>query len=289
MKTSSKLHIIDKSKNMYKEFKNQLLVFIPIIIEVGIFFAYIVSLHFFQILIYWKLITILFFVILCVIAKKLNKTSLRFKVHIFLNLIFLASFFISMQFFPNDKQTLIYDIGLLLNFFFQFECIIYIVLESSISKLETAQIRLSQKQASIISSITSILLFGIALLITGIKKDNWIIVGLFAAFMNHIFNEKGLLSLKYKSNSEIDEAIEKYGLKKFFWIVKSIGLAFILSWGVSLFSFKNLNQMLVIVVGMYLCLGVIVLICVTFTIFLNDIKSEKLPKRKYRKRRKKKR
>jgi hypothetical protein len=261
MKTSSKVHIINNFKKVYKESKNQLSIFKPLVIEMIIFMTYILLLGVFFRLIWWQLITFFYVVILGTmlvkIVKKSPKQYIRFKLHIILNIILLTIFFISMICFSRDKQFDVYTIVLILNSIIQIEYGVYSVLSAGQNREHS---KLLASHPNISSSSLTALLFIVASLIVLITKDNWLIIGLLGAFINHILNAERLLSFKYKNESEIVGVIKKYRLEQKFWIIKGIGFAFILSWGASIFLFKQINQGIVIVGGMYLCLAISFLI-----------------------------
>lgn len=256
---------------MNKIFKNQLLIIKPLIIEMIIFMTYILLLGLGHILIWWQFITFNYILILGVILvkiiKRFPKKYVRFKLHIILNLILLPIFLLSMLCFSRNKQIDVYTIVLFLNCIMQTECAVYYVFSARRSR---NSIKLLATHPNISSSTLTALLFIVATLIVFITKDNWLIIGLLGAFINHILNAERILSFKYKSDSEIDEVIKKYRLEQKLWIIKGIGLAFILSWGISIFLFKQFNQGLVIMLGLYVCLFVAAVICILFNKILNE-------------------
>ncbi|KXT61899.1 hypothetical protein [Lactococcus sp. DD01] len=240
-----------------KQLKKEIKRILPVFVELLIFLAYVSTLSLFHTQLLWGIITavsILLLIIVLIYVIKSNRAEdikKRLITHAILNLIFLISLLITLIFFSNSAFYNTYFFGIALNLGIEVEFIFYL----GISELFSSWL-------STVLSFASIIVLVITSFIIGtVTKDNWIIIGLFGAFLNHILSPYNLLAAQNKDDKEIKAIITEYKLNNKFWILKGIGLSIILSWAGSIFMFNGLSyhdkpipQVLVIFIGIYICM-----------------------------------
>lgn len=229
----------------------------PLLTELLFFLAYYVTLTILHTKLYWGIITtfyilLLFFILIHVTkSRKLQKIRKRLILHISINLFLLISLLIFLILSLAEPLVTIYISGIGINLLIEIEFIIYL----GISGLFAPPLR---NTLSISLTILSVIL---SIAISTVTKDNWIIIGLIGAFLNHVLDPDKLLSIQNRKDEEIKDIIKKNNLHTKFWILKGIGLSFILSWAASIFVFQNVvimnksvPQVAIIIGGIYTCI-----------------------------------
>lgn len=257
-----------------KQLKKEIKRVSPVLVELLIFLAYISVLSLFHTHLLWGTITAVSILVLIIVLIYVIKSNVlkdikkRLIAHAILNLIFLVALLITILFSYKDAFYITYFLGIALNLGIEVEFIFYL----GISEL------FSPRLSTVLSFASMIVLVITSLSIEAVTKDNWIIIGLIGAFLNHVLSPDNLLAIQNKDNKEIQDIITEYKLNNKFWILKGIGLSIILSWAGSIFMFNGLSyhgkpipQVLVIFSGIYICMILAFIIYFIFSKIIIEI------------------
>lgn len=240
-----------------KQLKSDIQKGTPLFVELIIFFTYLFTLQISYTKLYWGLITTVFIFLLVIIlmyirkTKRLKKIRDRLIIHVVLNLLFLILLLASLILSLKELADIVYFFGIALNILIEVDFIFYLGMSEKFSNFLSSTLSLSFTFLLVITSFS----------IGFVSQDNWVIIGLIGAFLNHILNPNNLLAAQNRSEEEIQIIMKEYNLDNKFWILKGIGLSIILSWAASIFVFNDLSyngepipQIAIIISCVYICI-----------------------------------